>query len=82
MDHGGIFAFARVTPGDGGDSVTPQVAAFEQRLLVGSPPPTVCEQMRHHGRHLADVHHHAGDMLHMIFFGYLLDVLDDIEYDS
>ena len=77
-----IFLVAVAAKGNRRDGVDFHLTAPKDVFFVGSPAPTISEQMRHHGRHLADVHHHAGDMLHMVFFGHLLDVLDDIEYDS
>ncbi len=45
----GIFTLALVTPRDGWYGIHLQFATLQHRLLVGSPTPTVAEQVRHNG---------------------------------
>ena len=80
--HGLVFFLAAVAPSHGRDGVDFHLASLQQVFLVGGPTPAVGEQMGHHGRYLADVHHHTGDMLHVILLRHCFDVLDNIKYDS
>ena len=77
-----VFFFAIIAPGYRWDDVDFHLTAPEHVFLVGRPTPAVGEQVRHHRRNLANIHHHRGNMLHMVFLRHLLDVLDDIKDDT
>ena len=80
--HGLVFLLAVVTVSHRWDGVNFQLTPFKHLFFVSRPTPTVGEQMGHDSRHLADVHHHAGNMFHVILLRDCFDVLDDIKYYS
>ena len=80
--HGLVFLLAVVTVSHCWDGVNLQLTSFKHLFFVSRPTPAVGEQMGHDSRHLADVHHHAGDMIHVILLRHCFDVLDNIKYDS
>ena len=82
MPDGRIVPPAAVTVGDRSDGVDLQLATAEQVFLVGRPAPAVGQVGGNHGRYLPDVHHDGGDVFHVVLFGHLLDVADDVEDDA
>ena len=79
--HGLVLLLASVAMGDSRDGVHLHLAAFQEVFFVGRPTPAVGQEMRHYGGYFADVHHHGGDMVHMVLLRHLLDVFDDIEHN-
>ena len=77
-----VFLPAIIAERDGRDGVDLEFAPLQELFLVGGPAPAVRQVLRDHRGHFPDVHDDSGDVSDVVLLGDLLDILDDVEYDT